>query len=71
MPIRATCYNKGVSVPNGTFNQGVNCDTSGGKECTEYNHTFGSWSVGANYEITSAHVGLRTHQPGQPLSRLR
>ncbi|MDB6084747.1 MAG: TonB-dependent receptor [Gammaproteobacteria bacterium] len=45
-------YNKGVSVPNGTFNQGVNCDTSGGKECTEYNHTFGSWSIGANYEIT-------------------
>ena len=50
-------YNKGVSVPNGTFNQGVNCDTSGSNECTEYNHTFGSWSVGANYEITP-HMSL-------------
>jgi outer membrane receptor protein involved in Fe transport len=45
-------YNKGVSVPNGTFNQGVSCETSGTNECTEYRHTLGSWSVGANYEIT-------------------
>ena len=45
-------YNKGVSVPNGTFNQGVSCDTSGANECSEYNHTLGSWSIGANYELT-------------------
>ena len=45
-------YSKGVSVPDGTYNQGVNCDTSGGKECSEYNHTMGSWSLGANYELT-------------------
>jgi outer membrane receptor protein involved in Fe transport len=62
-------YNKNVSVPNGTFNQGVDCNTSGGKECTEYNHTFGSWSVGANYEITphmSAYgrVNQGLHFPG-------
>jgi outer membrane receptor protein involved in Fe transport len=50
-------YNKGVSVPNGTFNQGVSCDTSGSGECTEYRHTRGSWSVGANYEITP-HMAL-------------
>jgi outer membrane receptor protein involved in Fe transport len=62
-------YSKGVSVPNGTFNQGVNCDTSGGKECTEYNHTFGSWSVGANYEITPhmsvyGRINQGNHFPG-------
>jgi len=45
-------YNKGVSVPNGTFNQGVSCDTSGSNECTEFRHTLGSWALGANYEIT-------------------
>jgi outer membrane receptor protein involved in Fe transport len=45
-------YNKGVSVPNGTFNQGVSCETSGTNECTEYNHTLGSWALGANYELT-------------------
>jgi outer membrane receptor protein involved in Fe transport len=45
-------YNKGVSVPNGTFNAGVSCDTSGTNECTEFNHTLGSWSLGANYELT-------------------
>ena len=45
-------YNKGASVPNGTFNQGVDCDTSGTKECSEYNHTRGSWALGANYELT-------------------
>jgi hypothetical protein len=49
-------YNKGVSVPNGTFNQGVDCDTAAG-QCTEYRHTRGSWSVGANYEITP-HMAL-------------
>jgi hypothetical protein len=62
-------YNKGVSVPNGTFNQGVNCDTSGSNECTEYNHTFGSWSVGANYEITPhmsvyGRINQGNHFPG-------
>ncbi|MDP8986141.1 MAG: TonB-dependent receptor [Pseudomonadota bacterium] len=62
-------YNKGVSVPNGTFNQGVNCDTAGGMECTEYNHTFGSWSVGANYELTShmsvyGRINQGNHFPG-------
>lgn len=62
-------YNKGVSVPNGTFNQGVNCDTAGGKECTEYSHTLGSWSVGANYELTSqmalfARINQGVHFPG-------
>jgi len=50
-------YNKGISVPNGTFNQGVSCDTSGSKACTEYRHTRGAWSVGANYEITP-HMAL-------------
>ena len=45
-------YNKGVSVPNGTFNQGVSCETSGSNECTEFNHTLGSWALGANYELT-------------------
>jgi outer membrane receptor protein involved in Fe transport len=62
-------YNKGVSVPNGTFNQGVNCDAAGGKECTEYSHTLGSWSVGANYELTSqmalfARINQGVHFPG-------
>jgi outer membrane receptor for Fe3+-dicitrate len=45
-------YNKGVSVPNGTFNQGVSCETSGNSECTDYSHTLGSWTLGTNYEIT-------------------
>lgn len=62
-------YNKGVSVPNGTFNQGVSCETSGSAECTEYNHTFGSWSVGANYEITPrmsvyGRINQGVHFPG-------
>jgi outer membrane receptor protein involved in Fe transport len=62
-------YNKGVSVPNGTFNQGVSCDTSGSNECTEYQHTLGSWSVGANYEITPhmavyGRVNQGVHFPG-------
>jgi outer membrane receptor for Fe3+-dicitrate len=62
-------YNKGVSVPNGTFNQGVSCDTSGSAECTEYSHTRGSWSIGANYEITPhmaafARVNQGVHFPG-------
>ena len=45
-------YNKGVSVPNGTFTSGVSCETSGTKECTDFNHTLGSWSAGAKYELT-------------------
>jgi hypothetical protein len=62
-------YNKGVSVPNGTFNQGVSCDTSGGKECTVFRHTLGSWAIGANYEITpqmSAYgrINQGVHFPG-------
>jgi outer membrane receptor protein involved in Fe transport len=62
-------YNKGVSVPNGTFTQGVSCETSGTNECTEYNHTFGSWSVGANYEITPhmsvyGRINQGVHFPG-------
>lgn len=62
-------YNKGVSVPNGTFNQGVSCDTSGSNECTEFRHTLGSWSLGANYEITphmSAYgrINQGVHFPG-------
>ncbi len=62
-------YNKGVSVPNGKFNQGVNCDTSGTSECTEYHHTLGSWAIGANYEITphmSAYgrINAGVHFPG-------
>jgi hypothetical protein len=62
-------YNKQVSVPNGTFNQGVSCDTSGSNECTEYRHTRGSWSVGANYEITPhmalfGRVNQGVHFPG-------
>jgi outer membrane receptor protein involved in Fe transport len=62
-------YNKGVSVPNGTFNQGVNCDTSGGKECTVFRHTHGSWSLGANYELTSqmalfGRINKGVHFPG-------
>ena len=62
-------YNKGVSVLNGTFTSGVSCETSGSNACTEYNHTFGSWSVGANYEITphmSAYgrINYGVHFPG-------
>jgi iron complex outermembrane recepter protein len=62
-------YNKGVSVPNGTFNQGVSCDTSGTNECTEFRHTRGSWTVGANYEITPhmsayARINQGVHFPG-------
>ena len=62
-------YNKGVSVPNGTFNQGVNCDTSGANECTQFRHTLGSWAIGANYEITSqmsayARINQGVHFPG-------
>ena len=62
-------YNKHVNVLNGTFNQGVNCDTSGSNECTEYRHTLGSWSVGANYELTSqmalfARINQGVHFPG-------
>jgi iron complex outermembrane recepter protein len=62
-------YNKGVSVPNGTFNQGVSCDTSGTNECTEFRHTRGSWSAGANYEITPhmaayARINQGVHFPG-------
>jgi hypothetical protein len=62
-------YNKGVSVPNGTFNQGVSCETSGSNECTEFRHTLGSWSVGANYELTPhmavfARINQGVHFPG-------
>jgi iron complex outermembrane receptor protein len=62
-------YNKKVSVPNGTFNQGVSCDTSGTNECTEYRHTLGSWTLGANYEITPhmsayARINQGVHFPG-------
>jgi outer membrane receptor protein involved in Fe transport len=62
-------YNKGVSVANGTYNQDVNCDTSGSSECTEYSHTRGSWSVGANYEFTPhmsafARINHGVHFPG-------
>ena len=62
-------YNKGVSVPNGTFNQGVSCDTSGANECSEFNHTLGSWSIGANYELTPhmavfGRVNRGVHFPG-------
>lgn len=62
-------YNKGVSVPNGTFNQGVNCDTSGTGECTDYQHTLGSWTVGVNYELSSqmavyGRVNQGIHFPG-------
>ena len=62
-------YNKGVSVPNGTFTQGVSCETSGANECTEFRHTLGSWSVGANYEITDhmavfGRVNQGVHFPG-------
>lgn len=62
-------YNKGVSVPNGTFNQGVSCDTSGAKECSEFNHTLGSWSIGANYELTPhmavfGRINQGVHFPG-------
>jgi hypothetical protein len=62
-------YNKQVSVPNGTFNQGVSCETSGTNECTEYAHTLGSWALGANYEITPhmavfGRVNQGIHFPG-------
>jgi outer membrane receptor protein involved in Fe transport len=62
-------YNKGVSVPNGTFNAGVSCDTSGSKECTEFNHTLGSWTLGANYELTQrmavfGRINHGVHFPG-------
>jgi TonB dependent receptor len=62
-------YNKGVSVPNGTFNQGVNCDTSGSNECTEFRHTRGSWAIGANYELSSqmavfGRINQGVHFPG-------
>jgi outer membrane receptor protein involved in Fe transport len=62
-------YNKGVSVPNGTYNAGVSCDTSGTKECSEFNHTLGSWSLGANYELTPhmavfGRVNHGVHFPG-------
>jgi outer membrane receptor protein involved in Fe transport len=62
-------YNKGVSVPNGTFNQGVSCETSGTNECTEFRHTRGSWSLGANYEITPqmavfGRINQGVHFPG-------
>jgi outer membrane receptor protein involved in Fe transport len=62
-------YNKGVSVPNGTFNQGVDCDTSGSNECTEFRHTLGSWALGANYEITPnmavfGRINQGVHFPG-------
>ena len=62
-------YNKGVSVPNGTFNQGVSCETSGTAECTEFKHTLGSWSIGANYELTPhmavyGRINQGVHFPG-------
>jgi outer membrane receptor protein involved in Fe transport len=62
-------YNKGVSVPNGTFNQGVSCENSGTAECTDYQHILGSWTVGANYEFTPhmavfARVNQGVHFPG-------
>ncbi len=62
-------YNKGVSVPNGTYNQDVSCETSGSGECTEYRHTLGSWSLGANYEITPqmaayGRINQGVHFPG-------
>jgi outer membrane receptor protein involved in Fe transport len=62
-------YNKGVSVPNGTYNQGVSCDTSGTSECTEFRHTRGTWTLGANYEITPhmsayARINQGIHFPG-------
>ena len=62
-------YNKGASVPTGTFNQGVDCDTSGTSECSEYNHTRGSWALGANYELTPhmavfGRINAGVHFPG-------
>lgn len=45
-------FSKGASVPDGTYNQGVSCDSSGSNACSEFNHTLGSWSLGANYELT-------------------
>jgi len=45
-------YSKGASVPDGTYNSGVSCDANPPKECSEFNHTLGSWSLGANYELT-------------------
>lgn len=47
-------YNKDVNVPNGTFDQDVSCDKSVAfQPCTRYAHTFGSGSIGVNYELTS------------------
>ena len=62
-------YNKGVSVPNGTFNQGVSCNTSGGNPCTDFKHTLGSWSVGASYKLNPnmalfGRVNQGVHFPG-------
>jgi outer membrane cobalamin receptor len=62
-------YNKRVSVPNGTFNQGVDCDTSGSNACTTFRHTLGSWALGANYEITPnmavyGRINQGVHFPG-------
>ena len=62
-------YNKGVSVPNGTYTSGVSCENSGSKECTDFNHTVGSWSTGANYELTShmavfGRINYGVHFPG-------
>jgi hypothetical protein len=62
-------YNKGVSVPNGTFNQDVSCETSGSNECTEYKPYLGLMDVGANYEITPhmsvfARINQGVHFPG-------
>jgi len=62
-------YNKGVSVPNGTYTSGVSCESSGSNECTDFNHTLGSWAVGANYELTShmalfGRINYGVHFPG-------
>ncbi len=62
-------YNKQVSVPNGTFNQGVSCETSGTNACSEFAHTLGSWALGANYEITPhmavfGRINQGVHFPG-------
>ena len=62
-------YSKAASVPDGTYNQGVSCDTSGTNACSEFNHTLGSWSLGANYEITPqmavfGRVNHGVHFPG-------
>ena len=62
-------YNKGVSVANGTYTSNVSCETSGSNECTEYNHTLGSWTLGANYELNSSmavfgRINHGVHFPG-------